>query len=102
MGTNPVPEQNRGAAEPGRAGSIYPTGNQRVRLAVSGPEFPDTLGVPVWAWFGGHPWSCPAITMLRRQMTNLHRFAVTGPASRLAGLPHFFREGRFSGTVVHR
>ena len=38
----------------GRAGlSGLPSGNQSVRLGVSGPEFPDKPGVARLRWFGG-------------------------------------------------
>ncbi len=51
----------RGAAGMGRAGvSIYPSGNRRVRLAVSGPELTDRAGGAGHGWFAGQA-SCAVL-----------------------------------------
>lgn len=41
------------AAYPGQSLSVLPSANQSVRLAVSGPGFPERAGVVVWTSFGG-------------------------------------------------
>jgi hypothetical protein len=59
--------------------SALPSAYQLVRFVVRRPGLADSLGLPAWGLFDGHPWPWPPIMTPRCQMADLHSFMVIGP-----------------------